>query len=45
MGRHFGLCGSSGSDNPGMDIGFHPSLVQRRRERFGGILMVQSVLF
>ena len=45
MDRHFGLCGSSGSDNPGMDVGFCPSLVQRRRERPGGILRVQSILF
>ena len=32
--------GSSGSDSPSMDIGSHLSLVQRRRERLGGILRV-----
>ena len=44
MDRHFRLCGSSGSGNPGIGEEFHPSLVQRRRGRLGGISRVQSVL-
>ena len=39
MDRHFRQCGSSGSGNPGIGEGFHPSLVQRRG-KLGEILMV-----
>ena len=43
MDRHSEQYGSLGNGSPGMDEGFHPSLVQRRRERFGGTLRERFV--
>ena len=38
MDRHFGQYGSLGIGSPGKGEGFHPSLVQKRRAKLGGIL-------
>ena len=37
MGRHFRWYGNSGIGSPGKAEGSHLSLVQRRKEKLGGI--------
>ena len=45
MGRHFGWYGSLGIDNLVKVEGSHPSLVQRRKGKLGGISRGLSVQF
>ena len=45
MDRHSEQYGSLGTGSPGMDEGFHSSLVQRRRKRLGGTLRGQFIQF
>ena len=45
MGRHFGWYGGLDIDSLGKVEGSHPSLVQRRKGKLGGILRGLSVQF